>query len=116
MRKILLLLATTVAVALWGCSENKNDDQNNALAGTTWRYVYVDDNFSDEESLQFVSASSCIYTMVQKENGIVITDIRATGTYSYNPPVVEIHMEYEGQKATIKAIVETGEYTFIKED
>ena len=116
MRKYLLLIATVATLVLTGCSK---DEGNDALAGTTWNCTYTDGNYSSVEYLIFASASKCTYTMLEKQDGEVITDISANGTYSYNPPTLIVSVTYQGETATKKLTVSgnemtDGEYTFVR--
>lgn len=122
MKKILLLFAAVGTLISAGCSDNDEKTGSDELVGTTWAYTETDSDYSINETLVFKSASTCVYSLVEKENGITVTDISTTGKYTYNPPIVKINISYEGQNATKELTVsgntmsDASGYTFTLKD
>jgi hypothetical protein len=85
MKKSILLLSI-VAVALLVSSCNKETEDNNSLAGTTWLSYGGESGLTWTETLTFTSASSVTYNY-SDAGGYTGNFI---GTYVYNPPAISI--------------------------
>lgn len=100
MKRFLLLCVAVASIAFVGCSDDKEEQKNDELVGTTWVFSQTDLDYSSYETIRFESGAKCVYTLIEKESGTTVTNIKATGKYSYTPPIVKIRISYEGEEAT----------------
>ena len=123
-KKLFLLMAILIpAIAFTACSDDDEPEANNELVGTTWTCIDNDTEhgYYSLETLSFKSGSKCVYTMIEKEDGVTVTDFSINGTYTFNPPVVIISMSYEGENATMNLTVSDNKmiskdgYTFTRQ-
>ena len=109
-------------LAFTACGGDDDEPESDELVGTTWVSTDDDPEFDYylTETISFKKGSKCIYSVYEKEDGKVLTDASANGTYTYSKPIVNVTLTHGGetvsQNFTISGNKMTDEegYVFIR--
>lgn len=117
MNKVISILATTIVVFFISASMascNKNDPSA-SLEGTTWTGTENTHGFTYYYTLTFGKSSfSMKFTVPNGSNGGTETETFA-GTYTYDPPVVTLVADINGEKTILTGAREGNTITFTGE-
>ncbi len=102
MRKFMFAVLAIAAITLTGCS--KDDESNNPLSGTTWRYEETIYGTICIRELKFISNTECMGTW-SEDNSIMDTHISGSEMvkYTYAHPVVYFY-SLDGQQTVTATI------------
>ena len=118
MNKTLSILATIIVVFLASVSliSCNKDDASSSLEGTTWTATETTHGSVYFYTLTFGKSSFVMkFTAPTGSDGGVETEMYA-GTYTYDPPVITLVAEIDGERNTLSGVREGNTITFTGEN